>query len=190
MTIQYGQAGYTPDMASPFRVEYGNPGWNEGMIPKESMAKSDLSGIGIGAAVIGGALNIYGQLQAGDAAYASKEFQAAQLEQNAGTALAVSQKVSAETRRQTGLVQSRIISLAAASGASASDPGVINLIANQKGIGAYNAAMDLYKGEDEARTMRVQAAAARYEGEQAKKASRIGAVSSFIQTAATIALLA
>jgi len=173
-------------------IEYGQFGWNEDMIPKSNsgMSKSDLSGVGQGFNAVGGILQAYGIWQAGNDAYASKELQALQYESHINTVKAVSQKAAEETRRQTGLVQSRVITLAAASGAGASDPGVVNLIARQQGYGAYQAALDLYKGEDEARLLKMKAQTARWEGEQAKKASRIGAVSSLLQTAAMAAFMA
>jgi hypothetical protein len=171
-------------------IEYGQPGWNDSMIPDSSSFQTDLTGFGKGLTVGGGLLKAYGLFQEGNAAYADKQNQALQYESQIPTVKAISQRAFAETNRQTGLVQSRIISLAAASGASASDPGVVNLVARQKGYGAYQAALDLYKGEDEARSLQMRANAARYEGDQAQKASRIGAVSSLLQTGAMLAFAA
>ena len=173
-------------------IEYGQPGWNESMIPNASPSKADVgkSNIGpFGSAMVGfgGLLSAYGILEQGNAAYADAQFQATQYEGDISKVKAVSQKAFAETNRQAGLVQSRIIALAAASGASASDPGVINLVAKNKGFGAYQAALDLYKGEDEARSLQMRANVARYEGAQARRASRIGAVSELLKTGGMLA---
>lgn len=147
--------------------------------------KADLSGYAQAANVAGGLFGIYGTLEAGKQAYKSKFAQALQFEEHANTALAVAQREASETRRQTGLVQSRIIALAASSGASASDPGVMNLIANQQGRGAMKAAIDMYNGEDASRTLKLKAMAAREEGRNAKKASQIAAVGQLFSTGAS-----
>lgn len=168
--------------------QYGQPGWNESMIPGSGAgSRTDLTGFGKGVTAAGGMLDAFGIIAQGNAAYADKSMQALHYESHISTVKAVSQKAFAETNRQTGLVQSRVIALAAASGASASDPGVINLVAQNKGFGAYQAALDLYKGEDEARSLQMRANAARYEGEQAQRAARIGAVTSLLKTSAMLA---
>lgn len=161
------------------------------MIPADNApaAKADLTGYGRGLKAAGGLLSAYGTIEQGNAAYADKDMQALQYEDNINKVKAVSQRAFAETNRQTGLFQSRVIALAAASGASASDPGVINLVARNQGYGSFQAALDLYKGEDEARSLQLRANVARYEGEQAKKSSQISAVTTLLGTAATFALL-
>ena len=97
----------------------------------------------------------------------AKEFEAAQLEQNAGQAIAASQRVAAERRRQAMLVQSRALAVAAAGGGGVgeNDTSFLNLMAKTAGRGEYDAAVALYEGEDKARLLRMQAAARRYEGE-------------------------
>lgn len=91
------------------------------------------------------------------------EFQAAQLEQNAGQEIAASQRDKLEQDRQTRLVASRALVLAAANG-GASDPGVVRIIAGINGEGAYRAGVALYQGEEKARQMRMNASALRYQG--------------------------
>lgn len=94
-----------------------------------------------------------------------KEFEAAQLEQQANNALATSQVVAQEQRRQARLVQSRTLAVAAASGGGVSDPTVVNMLARVAGEGSYRASVALYGGEEKARFLRMQAQAADYEGE-------------------------
>jgi hypothetical protein len=112
-----------------------------------------------------------------DAANASEEmgrrqkeaadFEAAQLNQNAGQAIASSQRQALEERRKSALMQSRALALAASSGAGTTDPTVVNLISNMAGEGVYRAGVALYEGEDRARAMRLQAEATQYSGNAA-----------------------
>lgn len=109
----------------------------------------------------------FGAYTAGQASQASAEFEAKQLMMNAGKAKAVSQRQAAEEVRQSELVQSRILAVAAASGAGASDPTVMRLIGKQAGEGAYRAALAIYKGDDQAQQLELAAQARRYEGKVA-----------------------
>lgn len=95
---------------------------------------------------------------------AAKEFEAQQLEQEAGTAIAIAQRQKAEEARTARLVASRALAVAAASGAGASDSTVVNLIAGIKGEGAYRGAVAMYEGEERSRKLLMGADARRYEG--------------------------
>lgn len=99
------------------------------------------------------------------------EFEAAQLETNAIQTVAASQRAAMEERRQATLATSRMLAVAAASGAGASDPTVINMMARTAGEGAYRAATAMWDGEDKARRMRDEAAVARYTGESRARLS-------------------
>jgi len=107
---------------------------------------------------------------AGQRRKVAAQFEAEQYLINAGQAQASSQIAAAEARRQAGLVESRILAVAAAGGGGASDPTIINLISRTSARGAYNANVALYQGEDQARSMRMQAAARNYEGMVAEEA--------------------
>lgn len=93
-----------------------------------------------------------------------KDFEAKQLRQQAGTAIAVGQRGALEQERQARLVQSRTLAVAAASGGGVSDPTIVNMLAKTAGEGTYRARVALYGGEERARLLRMQAAAADYEG--------------------------
>ncbi len=107
---------------------------------------------------------------AGQRRKVAAQFEAEQYLINAGQAQASSQIAAAEARRQAGLVESRILAVAAAGGGGASDPTIINLISKTSARGAYNSSVALYQGEDQARSMRMQAAARNYEGMVAEEA--------------------
>lgn len=107
----------------------------------------------------------------------AKEFEAAGLETAAGQAVATAQQRSFEEQRRARLVASRAVALAAAGGGGATDPTVVKLLSDLEGEGAYRAAVQVYQGEEEARTLRQRAAGARYEGGLAEEAgaARAGA---------------
>jgi len=147
----------------------------------------------------GGLLSAGGKLMEGNAAYEdgknqrmALEFEAKQYEQGAVQAVASGQKAAKEVSRETNLLKSRMLAVAAASGAGASDPGLMNLVAEQAGVGALNELTALYQGEEKARQMRMTGSAKRYEGYQAEQsgkkkrdASRVSAVVSLISTGGT-----
>lgn len=142
----------------------------------------------------------FGARQAGSAAMdnarrqaAADEFVAAQYTQQAGQEVAVAQRRAIEERRQSQLLQSRALAVAAASGAGASDPTIVHLISQISGDGAYRAAVALYDGEEKARQLRLKSDASRYEaaaalagGEAQKSAYNVSAMSSLLQGAGTL----
>lgn len=120
----------------------------------------------------GGIMAGRGARAAGEAERRAAEFQALQLEQNAGQAVAASQRAAEEERRKARLVTSRALAVAAASGGGASDVTVQNVIANLDAEGAYRAMVALYEGEDKARQLNMAAAGKRYDGEVAARAGK------------------
>ena len=129
--------------------------------------------------IAGTVMSIKGASDAADAAEETgrrqreaANFEAAQLDQNAGQALASSQRDAEEQRRQSRILQSRALALASASGAGATDPTVVNLISEIAREGVYRAGVAMYEGEDRARQMRMGAATARYQGDIALSGGR------------------
>lgn len=121
-----------------------------------------------------------GYEEAGAAARVSAEYQAAQLNQNAGQSVAAAQRAAAEERHKSRLVQSRALAVAAASGAGASDPTTVNIISDIAAEGHYRGLMDMYAGEDKARLLRAQASGVRYTGAANERAGQISAEGSII----------
>src|SRR5204863_7102116 len=66
------------------------------------------------------------------------------------------------------VVNSLALARAAASGAGASDPTVLHVLAQTSGEGAYRQALAMYEGEAQARLDKMRAAATRFEGETAE----------------------
>lgn len=124
--------------------------------------------------VAGTALQIAGSFQKANAygtaakrATDSAEYQAKQLEINAGQEQAAAQRDSANQELQTKIAMSRALAVASASGGGASDPTIINLMARMAGEGQYRSMVALYQGDERARSLRDQASATRYSGELA-----------------------
>jgi hypothetical protein len=139
-------------------------------------ALAGLAGTGITAA---------GTLAAGDAAKASADSQALQLNQQATQARAASQRTMMEHQRQTGLVQSQLQARAAASGGGATDDTVLDLGGDVQARGEEQALMDLYNGENQGRGLEDQAKAKVASGEAAQEGasySALGTIASGIGT--------
>lgn len=153
---------------------------------------------GLGA--IGSILGFVGNMQAGRASKAAGErqkaaamFEAAQLEQAAGQAVAGSQRDRANEARRTALLISKGVAAAAASGGGVTDPTVEGLLSDISGEGAYRAALALYQGEEKARQLELGATVRRAEGENAAQwgadratAYRIGAMSGLASGGASL----
>lgn len=112
----------------------------------------------------------WGAARAGAGAMASARFQASQLDQNAGQEIAAGQINAQEKQRQVALIQSKALAIAAASGGSASDPTVMNLIGRNAQLGSYESALAMYQGEETARKNRLTASAARITGQVQQEA--------------------
>lgn len=107
------------------------------------------------------------RLAAAERDKAAKEFEAEQLEVLAKQEVAASQREALEEERQAKLRASRALAVAAASGGGASDPTVIDIIANLRGEGAYRAGLRLYEGEERARLNLLEARERRFAGASA-----------------------
>lgn len=127
------------------------------------------------------------QLQYGEESLQAAEFQADQLRDQAGGAVASAQRAAWIEDRNARIVASNALAAAAASGGGASDPTVVNIIAGIAQEGAYRQSVALYQGEDKARQLRLQAQARLYEGESRKRASSMMAGTSML--GATTSLL-
>jgi len=124
--------------------------------------------------------------QFGAQAKASADFQAAQLQQNAGQAQASAQRSAYDAGRQTDYANSRALAVAASSGGGASDPTVVNLMARNAGEGAYRQAVALYGGDEKARLMNMQADAKEFEGANTEANSNQVAGSQLFKAGSTL----
>ncbi len=114
------------------------------------------------------------QIEYGETLRQAAQFEADQLREQSGDAIAAAQRRAWSEERQARYVASETLARAAASGGGASDPTVVNLIAKQAEEGAYRAQVALYDGNARARQLQRQALAREYEG-ASRKASAEGA---------------
>lgn len=110
--------------------------------------------------------------KAGQRAQMQKNYQAAQLEQDAGQVRAVAQQEGLQERQKTKLVASRALALTAAGGGGTNDPTIVNIIGDINGEGAYREAVALYQGEENARKLSEGAKFTRLEGEVAERSGK------------------
>lgn len=139
--------------------------------------------IPIGLAVAGSALAAGGTILGANAEAKQLKGEAIQLEAQAGSTRATSQRQAMDERRQARLASSRALALSAASG-GASDPTVVNILANLEGEGEYRALTALYNGEEEARGLEFEATNRRKESKNTKRAGYIGAASTMLKAGA------
>lgn len=92
------------------------------------------------------------------------EFEATQLEQAAEEFRGASMRKASDETLRANYANSLALARAAASGAGASDPTVMAVLARTAGEGAYRSSLAMYEGEAQARLDRVRANALRYEG--------------------------
>lgn len=140
----------------------------------------------------GTSLNVGGQflgalshMRAGRAARQAADFEAQQLQQNAGQAQAAGQYAAEDMATRTKLLTSRALAVAAAGGGGASDPGVVSAIAGIAGEGAYRQALALYGGDERAREMMGAADAAKYRGRLTESNERRAAIGKTIGAGAS-----
>lgn len=113
-------------------------------------------------AIIAGGAKIVGGMQK---KAASKE-ESAELLRQAGEHRATAQREGIEERRQTRITVSKAVAAAAASGGSASDPDVVNRIADIEGEGELNFLKALYEGDTASDRSKAQARMVRKAGQR------------------------
>lgn len=136
-------------------------------------------------AVVGTVLSISGQRSAEKKRRAALVRRAIQLEERADTAIAASQRDVIVQRRNTDLVASRALALTAFQGGDVSDPGIVDLIADIEGEGAYRESVALYQGEQQAYDLRQQAQTLRSGSEDIGDASGINTAATLLQGASS-----
>lgn len=123
-----------------------------------------LNNVGTTVDAMGAGIGALSHLEFGIQSKQAAEFQAAQLRQNAGQAMASSQRAAEDANRNAQYITSAALAAAAGSGGGASDPTVVNIIAKNAAEGAYRQSVALYQGEDKAQALETSANAKEYEG--------------------------
>jgi hypothetical protein len=130
----------------------------------------------------------YGQQQEefGTAQRMAAEFEAAQMREQANDVFASAQRAAWNEKRATQYLMSETLARAAASGGGASDPTVINIIAQQAQEGSYRQQVALYEGSERAHLLKMQATAREYEGQSREVAGRNARRGSNLAAAASL----
>lgn len=118
-------------------------------------------------------LSTAGAIQQGKAANAAAQYNAKQLEASGKAENAAAQRKAVEQTRQKELVLSRARTVAAASGGGQD----IALMGQIEEEGTMRSLTALWEGEEAAKGRNAQAAGARFEGSQAKRAGAIKGLS-------------
>lgn len=127
------------------------------------------------AQVVGSLVGAAGTIMGGNAANAAAKAQAKQYEAAAKQQRAIATRDMVNERRKGDLVASRAQARLAASGGDASDVTATGIQSDIAAETEYNALMALSDGETRARQLEYGGALTRFEGQQAKRASRFAA---------------
>jgi hypothetical protein len=159
-----------------------------------TLTAGTLTGLSMGATGAGGALSAASTIAGGNYAAAAGQMQktaayakAKQLDENAGQAIASSQRQMFDTQQRTRLAISTARARGAASGV---DVGVGSPAAIQgelAGRGSYQALMDMFNGQSAATGLNNQASAARFEGDAAEIEGEAKQTASYLAAAGTLA---
>ena len=113
--------------------------------------------------------------------------QAVDIERQAVEVKAIAQRQAIDEQEKAELLISRAQAVAAASGGSATDQTVLDVMSDIEGEGAYRAAMAMYQGEREAETLRQEAKYTRAGGEISRQESNARARAYEMEAVGTIA---
>lgn len=142
--------------------------------------------IPIALAVGGAALSAGGSIIGANAEAKELRAEATQLDTQAGLERAASHRQAIDERRQARLAASRGLAVAAASGASADDPTVVNALARIEGEGEYRALSAMYSGEESARGMEADAEARRRGAKTTKTVGALQAAGSILSAGGSL----
>jgi hypothetical protein len=180
--------------------------WADGgpvsLVPHPNFDPATMMLVGTVAGVAGTAISAGGTIAGGAANQKAANFQASQLETEAGEAraagrqeLAGAQVEAEEMKRRKELVLSTLQARAAASGFSATDATTLNLAEEVEEHGTLQEKMALFGGTSrraarfaQARSLDAQGNVVRWGGQVAKKASYIDAASTILGNTSTLAL--
>lgn len=140
----------------------------------------------IAIAAVGTVLSVAGQQQQAKAAQEGADLEAKQLERKALQRRAIGQRQAVEADRQGRLQKSRALAVAASSGAGASDPTIINHMAQLEAESNYRRMVALYEGEEEASQLEMQAKATRKGGGNAARAANLASAGTVLSSGASL----
>ncbi len=131
-------------------------------------------------AAAGAAVTTVSAIQQGQAQQQQAQAEARALVNKSNADASAAQRQAQDYRRQAQYAISRGQALAAASGAGATDPTVVNVLGQIAGEGDYRALTSLYTGETQSQNDLSGAQAARNEGSAAGKAGFLRGISTLL----------
>lgn len=135
-----------------------------------------LTAIGPALSAVGTVISTIGQIQAGNAAAAAANYEAAGLDIKAKEEHAAAQREADQLRRRKELALSRLTTVAAGSGFTATDPTTLNIAGETERYGTVQEQMAMYGGLSRRRGLEDQAAATRATGRAAQKGAFMRAI--------------
>lgn len=146
-----------------------------------------LAAVGVGMQVIGGIKERQAAKYNAEVARQRGEDTQDVLNEEAGQTEAAAQRAALAQQKVASLVESRAKAVAAASGAGATDPSVINIISRISAEGALRSLTATYEGEERARKLRISGELAAHYGVQQGEGYDAVAQAAGIKTAASAA---
>ena len=132
------------------------------------------------APMLGGLLTGKANLDAGKAMRKENYYEAAQAERNAEQAIAASHVNAQDSIRKYEYLASKALAMYGNAGGGTMDPDVLKNIAGIRAEGELQTQRELYKGKEQARGMRAQAAGMRLSGDNTRQGSRGKAIASVL----------
>lgn len=139
------------------------------------------------ATVAGTAVAARGTIAEGKAAQVAANYEAQQLDIKGKEEQAAAQREAEQLRRQKNLALSKVTARSAASGFSATDPSTLAISDEIEKYGTVQEQMAMHGGTSRRAGLEAQATAARFEGRQARKASRYKAAGTILSGVSTLA---
>lgn len=136
--------------------------------------------------IVGSVVSAYGTIMSGMAAQQAAEYQARQLEVKATEERAASQREAEEINKEKEFAISRVQTVSAASGFTATDPTILKLSSDIEAAGTYRKGMVRYGGESRALGLIAQAKGARMSGQAALTGSYFGAAGTILGGATSL----
>lgn len=146
-----------------------------------------LAPIGLALTAASTVVGFIGANQQAEAAKAEGEFKAKQLEQKANEERAVGQRELVKERKQKEIIQSKLMTRAAAATGDTTDTGVLTLAGDIEEEGEMRALTEFYKGENAARGYQDAAGASRATASSRAAGYRLKGIGTLLEGGASFA---
>ena len=146
-----------------------------------------MTAVSMGATAVGTIAGAGGALSSGAAANEAAQYKAAQLRSNEAGAIASGQRQMFDTQQRTRMAISSSTARAAAGGVNAGVGSPATNVGQLAQRGSYNAAMDLFRGQNEATGLENEARGDIFTGQMQQQASDINALATIAGGAGSMA---